>query len=118
MTSTSAQRKVSRGIEHIKRLRDETSAFVEKDGYVFRTDHERRSPSEVVYRSIAIERVPIPDEWALLAGEAVQNLRSGLDHAVWSAWKSIPGNSGDGRHTEFPIYTDPDRFRENAPRKL
>ena len=114
----SAQQKLARGVEHVKTLRLETSAFVDDDGYRFRVESERRSAQEVVYRCFAVQQLPIPEHWPLLAGEAVQNLRSGLDHAVWSAWNGVPENTGDGNHTQFPICTNPRDYTRRARREL
>lgn len=111
---TSAQRKLLRGVEQIKTLCGETEAFVNDEAYVFEVKEARRSAQEVKYRCFARERKAPPDHWPLLAGEAIQNLRSALDHAVWSAWKAVPTNQGNGNHTQFPIALDPHGFSSQA----
>lgn len=101
---TSAQRKLKRGIEHVETLCGETSAFEDGDAYLFEAERELRSPQEAVYRCFAVERKPPPGHWPLLAGEAIQNLRSALDHLVYE-------KSGGNRQTQFPIFTDACEFQ-------
>jgi len=113
MTQSSAQRKFTRGVEQVKKLRAEARFYRYDDAYVFRVDKEPSSPQKIRYRCYATERKAPPEHWPLLTGEAIQNLRSSLDHAVWSVWKAA-GNSGTGDHTKFPIATDPDGFKSQA----
>ena len=101
---TSAQRKLKRGIEHVETLCGETTAFENDQAYLFESERELRSPQEAVYRCFAVERKTAPGHWPLLAGEAIQNLRSALDHLVFE-------KSGGNRRTQFPIFTDPCEFQ-------
>jgi hypothetical protein len=101
---TSAQRKFARGVEQVKTLRAEASAFENRDAYVFRTEVESRSAKEVTYRCLAVEREAPDEDWPLIAGEAIQNLRSALDHLVYEA-------SGRRSRSQFPIFTDPCEFQ-------
>jgi hypothetical protein len=110
---TSAQRKLARGIEQIKTLRGEAEAFENAEAYVFRVEQERRSATEVKYRCFARERQPPPDHWPLLAGEAIQNLRSALDYAVYEiAPKRKRGLA------MYPIFTDPCEFQVTGLKRL
>jgi hypothetical protein len=111
VTQTSAQRKLARGVEQVRTLNEEAEAFIDAEAYVFRTERERRAPDEIFCRCYATERIAPPDHWPLLAGEAIQNLRSALDHAVWQAWRSVKENTGDGDHTQFLICDSPAKFR-------
>jgi hypothetical protein len=101
---TSAQRKLKRGIEHIRTLCRETKYFEDGGAYSFEPERELRSSREAVYRCFAVEREAPPGHWSLLAGEAIQNLRSAFDHLVYEV------SEGKGR-TQFPIFTDPDEFK-------
>ena len=47
-----------------------------------------------------IDRVPLPDEYPLIVGDAIHNLRSALDHA---AWQMVPDS--------FKATTDENRLR-------
>jgi hypothetical protein len=111
VAKTSAQKKLARGIQQIKRLQREAKAFVDSEPYAFEIEPERRSPNEILYRCFAIERKAPPRNWPLLAGEAIQNVRSALDHAVWAAWRGVATNTGDGNHTQFPICDDQDSWK-------
>lgn len=108
---TSAQRKLKRGIEHLQTLCRETDAFEDGKAYLFESERELRSEQEAVYRCFAVPRKAMPHHWPLLAGEAIQNLRSALDHLVYE-------KSGGNRRTQFPIFTDPCEFQVLAPRKM
>lgn len=106
-TLTSAQRKLKRGIEHVRTLCEETAAFEEDEAYHFESEREIRSPEHVLYRCFAVQQKPMPLHWPLLAGEAVQNLRSALDHLIYEK------AGGNGR-TQFPIFTSPEDFKSHA----
>lgn len=108
---TSAQRKFLRGVQQVKQLSAEAESFENRGAYVFRTEVESRSTHEITYRSFAVEREPPPEEWPLLAGEAIQNLRAALDHIVYAA------SGGRGR-SQFPIFTDPCEFQVVGSRML
>jgi hypothetical protein len=106
VTQTSAQRKLTRGIEHIETLREEIAEFEDGDAYVFSTEREPRSAQEIFHRCFATEIKPPPDHWPLLVGEAIQNLRSALDHAVYALAPKRQRN-----RTQYPIFTDECEFQ-------
>jgi len=108
---TSAQRKLKRGIEHVRTLLDEVRSYEKADAYLFDSEQEIRSETEVVYRCFATRQVAMPLHWPLLAGEAIQNLRSALDHLVYE-------KSGGKSSTSFPIFTDRKEYEEKAPGRL
>lgn len=112
LTRTAAQRKFSRGVEQIKTLRGEADTFENTDAYVFRVEIESRSTHKIRYRSFAVEREAPSDEWPLLAGEAIQNIRSALDYVVNASVKRPSTQTG------FPIFTDPCEFQVLGARKL
>jgi hypothetical protein len=104
---TSAQRKLLRGIEQVKALSAETSAFENANAYVLRTEREHRTSQEIEYVSFAVERQAPPDHWPLLAGEAIHNLRCSLEHAVYTA-------SGGAKGTQFPIFVKEAEFQKSG----
>ena len=110
-TQTSAQRKFFRGVDQVRQLLADVEAFENQGAYVFRTEVESRSTHEIRYRSFAVEREAPPEDWPLLAGEAIQNLRAALDHMVYAA-------SGGRSRTQFPIFTDPCEFQVLGSRML
>jgi hypothetical protein len=110
--STSARRKLCRGIEQIRSLCHDAEAFALHDPCVWRVDRQNRSTHEVEYRCYAALRQPVDPDWALRAGEAVHNLRSALDHLVFAASKR-PNN-----RTQFPIYVDRCEFEVLSKRQI
>jgi hypothetical protein len=106
VTETSAQLKLARGIKHVDRLRAEAILYEHSDAYVLDVKCTILSPTEVEYILTAAERQAPPPDWSLLAGEAVQNLRSALDHAVYALVK----NRNRSR-CQFPIFLDPCEFQ-------
>lgn len=110
MTLSSATRKFLRGVEQIKALCAEAGAFENDNAYVFREEVDTRSPQHRIHRFYASERKPIPDDWPLRAGEAIQNVRASLDHVVYAV---------SGRDDcAFPICTTPDRFQKASAQRL
>ena len=108
---TSAQRKLKRGIEHVRTLLDEVRSYEKASAYLFSSEREIRSETEAVYRCFATRQVAMPMHWPLLAGEAIQNLRSALDHLVYE-------KSGGKSSTSFPVFTDRKEYEEKAPGRL
>ena len=100
---SSAQRKLNRAIEHIHTLSEETHTFEHSDAYIPRVERNFRSSQEVEHVVYAVEKKTLPFYWDLLAGEAIQNLRAALDHAVFAHTNS--------RSSQFPIFTDPCEFQ-------
>lgn len=108
---TSAQRKLKRGIEHVRTLLDEVRSYEEADAYLFSSEREVRSEAQAVYRCFATRQAAMPMHWPLLAGEAIQNLRFALDHLVYE-------KSGGRSSTSFPIFTARGEYEEKAPGRL
>src|SRR5688572_20285944 len=109
---SSAQRKFLWGVEHASRLLREANDYVGRDAYVFRVEVVSSSPHEIKFHGLAKEREAPPDYWPLLAGDAIQNLRSALDHVVYAA-----ASAGNDR-TQFPIFTDRDGYKGQNPNWL
>jgi len=82
----------------------EAKAFENGGAYVVRVEPEPRPPNEVEYHFYAVRKKAIPDHWPLVIGDAIQNFRHSLDHAVYTAAK------GKGR-TQFPIFEDACEFQ-------
>lgn len=105
--------KVERANEHIGNFEREFVSFKESNPYRF---NAKRDPNtrELVYY---IENTVItPHRFALIAGDAIQNLRSALDHLVW---RLVEANSGTPtRNNEFPISEDAKNYKANSPRKV
>ena len=55
---------------------------------------------------------PFPAEWGVMLGDAVHNLRSGLDHLMWQLVDACPGDS-PGNHTQFPVSDTKAKWRDD-----
>jgi hypothetical protein len=104
VNKTSAQQKFEWGVKHLNAVCAEAKAFEHGKSYVLRIKREVRSSEEIAYDCFAVPKKPLPDHWPLLLGDAVQNIRNSLDHAVYTTAK------GKGR-TQFPIFEDPCEFQ-------
>lgn len=59
---------------------------------------------------------PDPLRWGIMVGEVAHNWRAALDNRVWDLVTAC-GNKPT-KSNEFPIFQDPEKYREQAPRKL
>ena len=112
MIQTSAQSKFRWGVEHASRLVREANDYAGRDAYIFRPEVVSSSANEMKFHVVAEEQQPPPGDWPLIAGDAIQNLRSALDHLVYEA------ASRTNERTQFPIFTDPDAYKAQNPNWL
>lgn len=99
--------KIARAKHHRQLLQRALRRF--RDRYPYRTDTKFDADSGENVSYIHIPRQPLP-EWGLIIGDAVHNLRSALDHAVWQlAWRQ--GTPTNERTIQFPICDTADDFR-------
>ena len=105
-----AERKIEWANKHIASL-DKARAVFFNSYEVFADTHI--FPGKKVIRPA--DAMPIPDDIALLAGDAVQNLRSALDHLAWQL-VLVSGNTPN-RRTYFPIFKSSDEFEREFCQK-
>jgi hypothetical protein len=60
---------------------------------------------------------PIPDDFPLIIGDALQNLRTALDHLVWQLILSN-GNTPKIGTTGFPLMKSAEEYKTDSPRKV
>jgi hypothetical protein len=60
---------------------------------------------------------PVPRDFPLLIGDALQNLRTALDHLVWQLIISN-GEVPDERNSQFPMNKSADEYKASSPRKI
>lgn len=96
---------------HIDRLGAEVAAFKEREPHPWahRTETEEVSEFATRYRIRAVIHESPPMVWALIAGDAVHNLRCSLDYLMWSITRPCART----RETAFPIFTDEAAFRKS-----
>ena len=98
MTPNGIQLKIERAKEHIEHLGTAISAFCKSQPY---TIGFKKHP-QIDWTTLYVESAkPVPNNIALIIGDAVHNLRSSLDHLAWQLVKAN-GGKPDVR-TYFPI---------------
>jgi hypothetical protein len=109
------QVKVERAYKHIADLDAAIKAFFASKPYEVRT---KRNPQtrQLIYYLSRVEAVP--NSFAAITGDVVQNLRSALDHLAQQLWLvNNPGAVSTG-DVYFPTDSSPSQFKANAPGKV
>jgi len=99
---TGVELKIKRARRHFADLKAELERILDPSGYRFTFE---RAPDGLghLYR---IRGVPVlDDEWRLVVGEILYNLRSALDHLAWQLVVADGGTPGE--LTKFPIRKSP-----------
>ncbi len=103
---TGARLKLKRARDHLYTLGDELAAF--NAGEPFKIVHEPSSDgSEHVFRA-QILREP-PPVLSVIIGDALQNMRSALEHLAWGLTPEEDRRKSE-RSIGFPVYTDERAF--------
>ena len=95
-----ARLKVERARKHLDLLRQETRAFTEGKPYGVRAEFDAERSEYAIRIRLRDPDTRVPIGLSLIAGDAVHNLRSALDHLAWQL--AIIG-TGPGRFTQFPL---------------
>jgi hypothetical protein len=106
-------RKFRRASEHLRLLREQTERFIELPAYVPVVDEDPRSGEHVL--RVAVRAWPPVLDWAVLAGDAIHNLRSGLDHLAYALCGDPPPRP---EKAAFPIFDTETAFEAKAPERL
>jgi hypothetical protein len=99
-------RKFDRADGHLSQLYDSIKTFLDAHPYRVVPDFDDVGRKAVL--RLAIDQAPPALDWAVLLGDALFNLRSGLDHLVWKLGGDPPPHAGT---SEFPIFADKTAFR-------
>lgn len=108
--------KVARAIDHIGLL-SHLSAPLNRDLYEIKLLEDRPDPANrdfILYRLTFFPRRPIAENFALIIGDAVHNLRGALDHLAGGVLRSL--STDPPSKPFFPMH--PDRERLIADRNL
>lgn len=106
------QLKLERAKRHIKDLEASIERFFETDPYEIRVqDHAETGKRE----HTVVRAVDVPDELSVIAGDAIHNLRSALDHLIWQLVLANDGKPDELR-TEFPVWGSKAKFESARPR--
>jgi hypothetical protein len=109
-----ARLKIERARRHLSDLRTEIELYTAKRSIRLETTADADTGLPIVrIRTSASDRPPL--RLALIAGDAVHNLRSALDHVAVALANA---GTGSDRWTQFPIYADKQRYEGNESRLL
>src|ERR1700687_2196045 len=80
----SSYAKLRRAETHHEVLQRRVVAFVKRNPLAVRSEHNLEGPEQLLRFRYFVKSVRQPPPgWAVILGDAVQNLRAALDHAVW-----------------------------------
>src|SRR5713101_7939147 len=106
--------KLERGLEHFQTLHKAVpDRAVYADAITLRQKFNPKAKTITVY----FDKIPaIPLTWALIAADALQNLRTALNYVAWELAVLNLARTNQNREpvykTEFPIADSPSSFRE------
>jgi hypothetical protein len=106
---------VEQGRKHIRDLEATIQAFYQTGPYVVRTKRDPQSRRLIYYVASVREAPPV---LAAVAGDALQNLRSALDHLAYELVLLGTGGRGPTRHVYFPISDDAAKYKTETPGKV
>jgi hypothetical protein len=103
--------KLERAEFHIHSLREDVDAFLTRDPppWSHRVETEQAAGEGTRYIVRAVIREPPRPRWALIIGDALQNLNSALDHLAWE----LTDPSAQAASTYFPVFEVESTFRKS-----
>jgi hypothetical protein len=101
--------RIARAKQHIKSLQADIQAFCHRNAHEVRHEIDPETAEKIV---VYYAREDIPVTWSILIGEIAHNLRSSLDQAVYDLTIRQTGHPLE--FSEFPIFTDRDRFNNTG----
>ncbi|HWD00021.1 MAG TPA: hypothetical protein VG456_24845 [Candidatus Sulfopaludibacter sp.] len=110
---TDLKLKTERARKHITEFLKASEVFFKEHPYTVSAKRDANTREVIYYVSSS---TPVPAAIRLIAGDAIQNLRSALDHLVWQLVDKHSGSGGNA--TEFPVCADLKDFTNRAPRKI
>jgi hypothetical protein len=97
--------------QHLHALDLEIKNFLERNKFTARGEQRDRTRE---FDIIVNETPRLPSHWSLMAGDAIHNMRSALDHLVWvlslSHLTPPDPSSWAARQIQYPITTSPDDY--------
>ena len=106
---TSSRRKLRRAKVHLDALASEMKSATNQKTHSTRIELRQEGVWQVVYLTLGFSP---PPEWAMMIGDAVNNMRAALDHLIWQL---VLRDDNEPRDTHaFPIFTDREQFIEKV----
>jgi hypothetical protein len=100
--------KVERAKEHINELEAEVRSFLDSKPYVIGTKHNPET-RQLIYYLISVRETP--PNLAAITGDALQNLRSALDHLAYHLVLVGTAKPGPFFHVYFPIADSATKYK-------
>jgi hypothetical protein len=112
--SSGSTLKLLRAQEHLARLQEQVSIFFESEPYYFVVEHNTDSREHNAYVRL-VGRAPF-NQWALIVGDIVHNMRSALDNAVYEigvreSGEDVPPGS---KVLAMPIFDDAKGYEQRG----
>lgn len=112
------RQKIGRATRHISDLDIEIKAFLSRlpQPYIPEARRDPRTRAMVYYASADVPETPLAI--SLIAGDAIQNIRSTLDHLAYHLFMIGSRGGATGRHVYFPVSESAEKYRREAPGKV
>lgn len=109
--------KQNRALAQIEQLNKLISSWVKESSMIIDAElREERLGVRVIFKGF---NKPAPlDEWGLLAGECIHNMRSSLDNLAFALARLQCDPPDNPNRISFPIYKDQAKFMENGRRNI
>jgi hypothetical protein len=107
--------KVERAKKHVSDLEAGVGTFLGTQPYVVRTNRDPQTRQPVHYLA-SVGNTPVV--LATITGDAIQNLRSALDHLAHHLVSVGKGRPGPFYHSEFPIFDSATEYETGKGRKI
>jgi len=112
------RQKIQRAKRHISELDVEIKAFLSTLPRPYIAEARRDLQTrEVIYYAPATVPEP-PPKIGLIAGDAIQNTKSALDHLAYQLFLVGSPNNVPGRHIYFPIAESSAKYHADSPGKV
>jgi hypothetical protein len=105
--------KVERAKRHVAEVEGALRCFYDLGPYKVSTGRDPNT-RRLIYYVASVQETP--RHLLLAAGDAIQNLRSALDHLAVQLYRA--GAGGNERKVQFPIAADAGKYRELVPKML
>lgn len=108
--------KIERARRHASELEHELRAFLDSQPYKVEVRHDTDT-RKLIYYVASVE--PVPDSLLVIAGDAIQNLVSALDHLAYQiVCSDTDDNPPNPRWIYFPIADDLEKYEQGKNGKL
>ncbi len=107
--------KFERAKQHIRDLNAATKTFLDTHPYVVRTKRNPQTRQLIYYLADVRKTPPVI---AAITGDALQNLRSALDHLAYHLFRVGAGDTAMPYHVYFPIFDSAAEYRAKVHEKV